>query len=267
MDGNDFFRVIESAPVFFAACTEPELDNLVAIASVHLPNDCMIRVLRGTRCRTKHELLQEFAAALQFPFYFGHNWNAFEECLGDLDWLPGRLQVWALPNADQVLASAPGELPVFCNILTNSMRTLAEVSGFDPKHVHLILQADPALVRETRQRFADSGLASTSAEHLFQIRQSLILNCFDVYEEAKRIGESLKEGGHSGGDELFSSVMGATSSEALTNIWVAARNIRKQKGLPLGLATRLRTLQKNINRLLRPTPFKDLMSWFRFHKA
>lgn len=37
--------------------------------------------------RTLDGVLDEFCAALQFPWYFGHNRDAFDECIRELDWL------------------------------------------------------------------------------------------------------------------------------------------------------------------------------------
>ena len=34
----------------------------------------------------KQALMQRIAAALQFPGWFGANWDALEDCLGDLSW-------------------------------------------------------------------------------------------------------------------------------------------------------------------------------------
>ncbi|KRP95987.1 hypothetical protein AOQ73_22680 [Bradyrhizobium pachyrhizi] len=37
---------------------------------------------------SKAALLATLAAQLEFPGYFGSNWDGFEECIRDLSWLP-----------------------------------------------------------------------------------------------------------------------------------------------------------------------------------
>ena len=46
-----------------------------------------MRVVRldGLHIRTKRELLNALANALEFPDYFGRNWDALDECLGDIE--------------------------------------------------------------------------------------------------------------------------------------------------------------------------------------
>lgn len=50
---------------------------------------------------SKAALLDEIASALAFPDWFGRNWDALDDCLGDLSWLPvGTISlVWADPGA------------------------------------------------------------------------------------------------------------------------------------------------------------------------
>jgi len=49
--------------------------------------DAYISYLRGKRCCTETDFLLEVAASFQFPYYYGENWAAFDECIQDLDWL------------------------------------------------------------------------------------------------------------------------------------------------------------------------------------
>lgn len=43
--------------------------------------------IRGMRCKTEKDFFCEISASFQFPYYFGENWAAMDECLCDLEWL------------------------------------------------------------------------------------------------------------------------------------------------------------------------------------
>lgn len=43
--------------------------------------------LRGELCESVTAFFREISAAMRFPYYFGWNWNAFDECITDLEWL------------------------------------------------------------------------------------------------------------------------------------------------------------------------------------
>jgi Barstar (barnase inhibitor) len=40
----------------------------------------------GRQISSKAEFLSAIAEAMQFPDYFGHNWDTLDECLTDLSW-------------------------------------------------------------------------------------------------------------------------------------------------------------------------------------
>jgi len=55
-----------------------------------------LHCLDGTRIRDTAGLFDACADSLQFPAYFGNNWDALQDCLSDLSWLPdrGRVLLW-----------------------------------------------------------------------------------------------------------------------------------------------------------------------------
>lgn len=77
-----------------------------------------VRVLRGSKMRTKSQLLSEFASRLAFPEYFGANWDALADCLGDLDWLRGFAYVIMIEEAEELLAEEPpDQLRLFSELI------------------------------------------------------------------------------------------------------------------------------------------------------
>ncbi|MGW0039098.1 barstar family protein [Gordonia sp. NPDC003376] len=60
-------------------------DDATATLPATLPDGVELRVTDGARLRTRKALFTEFARIWTFPAYFGHNADAFDECMRDLD--------------------------------------------------------------------------------------------------------------------------------------------------------------------------------------
>lgn len=77
----------------------------------------VVRIIQGRHCETRQALFQEWSAALQFPYYFGHNWDAFDECITDLEWLPGSCYVFMVTEVDLVLPDLDHDFDIFVSAL------------------------------------------------------------------------------------------------------------------------------------------------------
>ena len=65
-----------------------------------------IRYIDGTKLSGKASSLKEVAAALNFPSYFGYNWDALDECLGDVGtWLRRDAVLVVADRADSLMTS------------------------------------------------------------------------------------------------------------------------------------------------------------------
>lgn len=73
--------------------------------------------LDGERIVDKRSFLQAFADALAFPRYFGRNWDALDECLTDLSWLPARGRVVLYDQVARFAAAQAGAWDVALAVL------------------------------------------------------------------------------------------------------------------------------------------------------
>lgn len=63
-------------------------DRIAAVSSAARSAGCCVRHIDLQGARGKADVLARIAAALDFPAWFGHNWDALADCLADLGWLP-----------------------------------------------------------------------------------------------------------------------------------------------------------------------------------
>jgi len=108
----------------------------------------VVRVVRGWKMRTPEALFDEFAAAMQFPDYFGENWAALDECLADLSWLPAHAYAIVIARASEVLIEEEwAGIPILRNVIVKVAETWARpVAVGEPWDrpavpFHVILQA------------------------------------------------------------------------------------------------------------------------------
>ncbi|GEE00929.1 hypothetical protein nbrc107696_13750 [Gordonia spumicola] len=131
--------------------------------------------VRGWKCLTFGDLFDEFAAAFQFPSYFGYNRDALLDCLQDFFDEDLRYQaatsgldliIW---HADEVLRDGSGlqgrvDLEVFIDILCSAISEIRSPegirAGFEPvsRSVNIYLQFDDDDAASDLARWASVGL-------------------------------------------------------------------------------------------------------------
>jgi RNAse (barnase) inhibitor barstar len=79
--------------------------DLLCVVAGERGYSCALTDLAG--CHDKEEFLARMAEALDFPAWFGRNWDAFFDCLADLSWLPAEGHVLVLLNTAEMQRHAP----------------------------------------------------------------------------------------------------------------------------------------------------------------
>ena len=127
--------------------TPSEATDFGRSVSRHDGRQVVVRFLRGQKMQTAPQLFDEFAAALQIPYYFGENWNALWECLTDLEWLPDGACILMILDGTQLLAGEES-LAMFLDFLAVACDewTATEKGPLEPvpRPFHVVFQCSPA---------------------------------------------------------------------------------------------------------------------------
>lgn len=108
----------QATPNIYRLMSRAAAETIIAAVEVH-----------GWRCFTvdgdtitdKKSFLEQSAAAMHFPTYFGRNWDAFEECLFDLSWAPAAGYVLLYDNVEKFARQSPHEWSVAYAILVEAV--------------------------------------------------------------------------------------------------------------------------------------------------
>ena len=96
----------------------------------------------GRACRTRAAFFAEVARVLEFPAYFGHNWDALADSLRDL----GAVDI-VVAHAEELLADEPpAQFAVLLDIAASAV----------PDGLTLALATDPDHETALRHRIADA---------------------------------------------------------------------------------------------------------------
>lgn len=116
-------------------------DQLVKTAK----SDLFHTMIDGKDCLSTKALFKTFSKKLAFPDYFGKNWDAFNECINDLEWLDYSQYVVFFKNFEQTLTKNNDELAIFLNIIEEAIQEWAEGVDRLQKPFHLVIQANEDL--------------------------------------------------------------------------------------------------------------------------
>jgi len=82
--------------------------------------------IEGKNITGKDQLMNHVATALRLPKTFGHNWDALEECLVDLEWVDDDGYVIYYDHIDALLNTHPDQFETLVEILRDAVASWKE---------------------------------------------------------------------------------------------------------------------------------------------
>ena len=127
------------------------------------------RIVRGVKCQTPQTLFDEVAAALQFPYYFGENWAALDECLADMEWIQAEVCVIFVSRASLLLHNGrPQEVDSFLQLLARVATQFGreQTSGIDShlKGLHIVFHTTSSEKHDLLNKLTHAQVVWTELE-------------------------------------------------------------------------------------------------------
>ena len=83
--------------------------------------------IRGKRSTTCSGFLKEYSAAFQFPYYYGNNWSAWDECATDLSWLMFDSVALIIDDYESLFVDEPDNERILADVEKTYVRSVLRV--------------------------------------------------------------------------------------------------------------------------------------------
>jgi hypothetical protein len=113
----------EKASGVFRLTGEAGLEKINEVASGF---DCSVFRAHGKTIENKRDFLAATATSLNFPEYFGHNWDAFEECISDPDLTPNQTLIVIFDDMTAFVKNEPDQFKTALDILRDAARAWSD---------------------------------------------------------------------------------------------------------------------------------------------
>jgi RNAse (barnase) inhibitor barstar len=147
-----------AAPWLHALISSPT-DAAEAMRRLERARGVVARAVRGAKSLTKGALFDEMSAALQFPPYWGENWDALRDCLADPVCFDERPLVICFIAGTEVLeASGADQRRDLLTVLRDVAQLRNEPGkGKSPRPFHVVWQADARHEAELERHWPGLG--------------------------------------------------------------------------------------------------------------
>lgn len=113
----------ECSPGLYRVTTEINIDELSSLCKKY---GFQFFHINGNDVTTKAEFFQASAQTMNFPDYFGDNWDAFSDCIDDLSWLSADGYILLYTQPDNFANNDPSEWSIALDIFQEVVESWRE---------------------------------------------------------------------------------------------------------------------------------------------
>lgn len=102
------------------------------------------KYINGEKCTNLRKTFKEFSKIFRFHKYFSYNWDSFDECINDLDWLNEDEYILIIDNCEKLLEKNEEDFKHLLKLLDNTAYEWKNGRNYDdfqtePKVFNIIL--------------------------------------------------------------------------------------------------------------------------------